>query len=103
MKWKISNDNIKENKKVSKVYVQSYLYKNYKLSRKKKMSDSDLCDNELSNLKNDENRSIEKTVEIMKTLKMYQFEPEQEFLETDIDESDIKRFEEEGNYDENTV
>ena len=67
------------------------------------MSDSDLCDNELSNLKNDENRSIEKTVEIMKTLKMYQFEPEQEFLETDIDESDIKRFEEEGNYDENTV
>ena len=67
------------------------------------MSDSDLCDNELSNLKNDENRSIEKTVEIMKTLKMYQFEPEQKFLETDIDESDIKRFEEEGNYDENTV
>ena len=67
------------------------------------MPDSDLCDNELSNLKNDENRSIEKTVEIMKTLKMYQFEPEQEFLETDIDESDIKRFEEEGNYDENTV
>ena len=67
------------------------------------MSDSDLCDNELSNLKNDENRSIEKTVEIMKTLKMYQFEPEQEFLEADIDESDIKRFEEEGNYDENTV
>ena len=67
------------------------------------MSDSDLCDNELSNLKNDENRSIEKTVEIMKTLKMYQFELEQEFLETDIDESDIKRFEEEGNYDENTV
>ena len=67
------------------------------------MSDSDLCDNELSNFKNDDNRSIEKTVEIMKTLKMYQFEPEQEFLETDIDESDIKRFEEEGNYDENTV
>ena len=67
------------------------------------MSDSDLCDNELSNFKNDDNRSIEKTVEIMKTLKMYQFEPEQEFLETDIDESGIKRFEEEGNYDENTV
>ena len=103
MKWKISNDNIKENKKVSKVYVQNYLYKNYKLSRKKKMSDSDLCDNELSNFKNDDNRSIEKTVEIMKTLKMYQFEPEEEFSETDIDESDTKRFEGEGSYDENTV
>ena len=39
----------------------------------------------------------------MKTLKMYQFEPEQEFSETDIDESDTKRFEGEGSYDENTV
>ena len=90
----------------SKVYARNYLKKNYELSRKKKMSDSDLCDNELSDFEDDENRSVQKIVEIMKTLKPCQFEPEpeQEVSETDTDESDTERFEEEGSYDdENTV
>ena len=86
-------------KKVSKVYAQNYLYKNYELSRKKKMSNSNLCDNELPDFEDDENRSVE----IMKTLKPYQFEPEQEVSETDTDDSDTESFEEEGSYDEDTV
>ena len=57
----------RKQKKVRKVYAQNYLYKNYKLSRKKKMSDSGLCDNELSDFDDDENRSVEKIVEIIKT------------------------------------
>ena len=35
--------------------------------------DSDLCENELSDFEDDENKSVEKIVEIMKTLKPYQF------------------------------
>ena len=63
------------------------------------MSDFGLCDNELSDFEDDENRSVQKIVEIMKTLKPYQFEPEQEVSETDTDESDTESFEEEGSYD----
>ena len=65
------------------------------------MSHSDLCDNELSDLEDDWNRSVEKIVEIMKTLKPYQFNPEQEVSETDTDDSDTESFEKEGSYDEN--
>ena len=67
------------------------------------MSDSDLYDNELSDFEDDENKCVEKIVEIMKTLKPYQFEPEQEVPETGIDESDTEIIEEEGRYDENTA
>ena len=67
------------------------------------MSDSDLCDNEVSDFENDENRSVEKIVEIMKTLKPYQFEPVEEVSETDTNESDTESFEEERSYDENTA
>ena len=63
-------------KKVSKVYAQNYLYKNYELSRKKKIFDSGLCANELSDFKDDENKSVEKIIEIIKTLKPNLFEPE---------------------------
>ena len=42
------------------------------------MSHSDLCDNKLSEFEDDQNRSVEKIVEIMKTIKLCQFEPEQE-------------------------
>ena len=86
-------------KKVSKVYALKYLYKNYELSRKKKMFDSDLCDNELSDFKNDENRSVEKIVEIMKTLKLHLFEPEQKVSEIDIDERDTESLKEEGSFE----
>ena len=41
------------------------------------MSHSDLCVNKLSEFEGDENRSVEKIVEIMKT-KLCQFEPKQE-------------------------
>lgn len=58
---------------------------NYELSRNQKISDSDLCDNELSDFKDDENKSV-------KTLKPYQLEPEQEVAEADTDESEIKVF-----------
>ena len=58
-------------KKVSKGYARNYLCKNYFLSRKKKMSDSDFCENELSDFEDDENRNNGKIVEIMKTLKPY--------------------------------
>ena len=58
-------------KKVSKGYARNYLCKNDFLSRKKKMSDSDFCDNELSDFEGDENRNNGKIVEIMKTLKPY--------------------------------
>ena len=64
------------------------------------MSDSDFCDNELSDFEDDENRSLEKIVEIMKTVKLYQFEPEQEVLETDTDEKCTESFEKEESYDE---
>ena len=67
------------------------------------MSDSDLWDNELFDFDDDENRSVEKAVEIIKTLKPYHFEPEQEVSETDTDESDTESFKGEGSYDENTV
>ena len=53
--------------------------------------------------KDNENRSIEKFFEIMKALKPYQSEPEQEASETDTVESDAESFEAEGSYDENTV
>ena len=39
------------------------------------MSHSDLCDNKLSEFEGDENRTVEKIVEIMKTIKLCQFEP----------------------------
>ena len=68
---------------------------NYELSRNQKISDSDLCDNELSDFKDDENKSV-------KTLKPYQLEPEQEVAEADTDESEIESFEEEGSYEGNT-
>ena len=42
------------------------------------MSHSDLCDNKLSEFEDDQNRSVEKIVEIMKTIKLCQFESEQE-------------------------
>ena len=84
----------RKQKKVSKVYAQNYLCKNYELSRKKKMSDSDVCDNELFDFEVYENKSVEKVVEIMKTLKPYKFKPEQEVSETDRDESDTESFEE---------
>ena len=42
------------------------------------MSHSDLCDNKLSEFEGDENRTVEKIVEIMKTIKLCQFEPKQE-------------------------
>ena len=64
------------------------------------MSDSDLYDNELSDFVDDENRKVEKVVKIIKTLKPYQFEPQQEVSETDTVESDTESFEEN---DENTV
>ena len=67
------------------------------------MSDFGLCDNELSDFEDDENRSVQKIVEIMKTLKLHLFEPEQEVSETDTDESDTESFEEEGIYDKKTV
>ena len=70
---------------------------------KRKISDSDLCDNVLSGFEDDENRSVEKIVQIMKTLKPYKFEPEQEVSETDTDEKDTESFEEERGFDENTV
>ena len=34
------------------------------------MSHSDLCDNKLSEFEGDENRTVEKIVEIMKTIKL---------------------------------
>ena len=83
----------RKQKKVSKVYARNYLYKNYELSRKN--SHSDLCDNELSDFEDDWNRSVQKIVGIMKTLKLYQFKPEQEVSETDTDESGTESFEEE--------
>ena len=55
-----------------------------------------VCDNELSDFGDDENRSAEKIVEIIKTLKPYQSEPELEVSETDTDESDTESFEKEG-------
>ena len=73
----------RKQRKVSKVYARNYLYKNYDLSRKKKIYDSDLCDNELSDFEDDDNRSVEKIVEIRKTLTPYQFEQEQEASEID--------------------
>ena len=42
------------------------------------MFHSDLCDNKLSEFEDEQNRSVEKIVEIMKTIKLCQFEPEQE-------------------------
>ena len=42
------------------------------------MCHSDLCDNTLSEFECDENRTVEKIVEIMKTIKLCQFEPKQE-------------------------
>ena len=81
MKWKIFNGNVKKKKKKNRrklvKYMRGiYLYKICKLSRKSKISDSDLCGNELSDLEDDEKRSVEKILGIMKTWKLYQFEPE---------------------------
>ena len=42
------------------------------------MFHSDLCDNKLSEFEDDQNRNVEKIVEIMKTIKLCQFESEQE-------------------------
>ena len=59
------------------------------IKKKKKISHSDLCHNELSDLLYDADRSVEKIVEIMKILKPYQFEPKQEGSETDTDEREL--------------
>ena len=88
MKRKILNDNVKENRK-KLVYARNHLYKTYELSKKKKISHSDLCHNELSDFEDDADRSVEKIVEIMKILKPYQFEPKQEGSETDTDEREL--------------
>ena len=88
--------NVEENKKVIKVYAQSDLYKDMNYQGKSEISDSDLCYDELSDFEDDENRSVEKIVEITKALKPYQFEPEQKVSEADIDESDTENCEEDG-------
>lgn len=95
--------NVEENKKVIKVYAQSDLYKDMNYQGKSEISDSDLCYDELSDFEDDENRSVEKIVEITKALKPYQLEPEQKVSEADIDESDTENCEEDGSQEENTV
>ena len=62
-----------------------------------------IYDSYLSDFEDNENRSIEKIVEIMKTIRLYQFQPEQEVSETDTDKNDTESFEGEGSYDENAV
>ena len=88
--------NVEENKKVIKVYAQSDLYKDMNYQGKSEISDSDLFYDELSDFEDDENRSVEKIVEITKALKPYQLEPEQKVSEADIDESDTENCEEDG-------
>ena len=70
IKWNTLNNNVKENKG-KLVNARNYLYKNYKSSGKKKISDSDLCDNELSDFEDDESRSVEKIVENNKTIPIW--------------------------------
>ena len=88
--------NVEENKKVIKVYAQSDLYKDMNYQGKSEIYDSDLCYDELSDFEDDENRSVEKIVEITKALKPYQLEPEQKVSEADIYESDTENCEEDG-------
>lgn len=79
MKRKILNKNVKKQKKISKVYGRNYLCKNQELSRKKKISGCDLCDNELSDFEDDEKGSVGKIVEIMRTQRSNQFKSNKQF------------------------